>query len=225
MNIRNIISLMAISAACFSCGKDKDTIHSRVINSDDQIKIIDSVNGKGSHMYFTSWDASHRSMVFMYQVQNNGNLLYHILSESPPDAMQDFSNSIAASLKVGMEKAGGGDANFSRLALQNMQSLGKRNSSVNMLRDALYRLSEMNFNGYLTPQISDTLVRLAICQTALVGVKEAETEIVNAQLEIARVNLAAIEAKNQLVEKVISLSKSDTAFKRRRDDILYNLTK
>ena len=92
--------------------------------------------GKGT-FFWSQYDATRRgSMMFV----DNKNRV-RVLAENPPDVAIQSITSITAKLKRG-EKI---DATLALETNKSIAELGKRTASVNMLRDALYRLNELYY--------------------------------------------------------------------------------
>ena len=146
---------------------------------------------KNQSIYFADYDASRRGSII---VQNHGDTKspIKILSEPPPDAIIAFTTAITNSLKV-QDKV---TADQSLKFTQTISELTKRNTTIVVLRDALYRLNEFNFNnpGLLTKE--DYLAKFDKI------LKLAETIALN---EKEQLKIDAIEKNQQLLEEKAKL--------------------
>lgn len=97
---------------------------------------------KAQSIYFADYDASRRGSIILHDHLNKQNPI-KILSEPPPDAIIAFTSAITNSLNVQDKITTSQSLQFS----QAISELTKRNTTVVVLRDALYRLNEFNFNN------------------------------------------------------------------------------
>lgn len=141
-------------------------------------------------------DASRRNAYFIYDVEKNKAVT---LSEPPPDAIVSQITSLTNKLKAKTEL----DTEQSVAITENIIQLGQRTVAVNILRDALFRLNELNVNNQNTPmdasskELFDRIlsvsekIALADEERAKAQNKEAEAKLVQQKTEntIANANL------------------------------------
>lgn len=102
-----------------------------------EIKRQKLFTGSQGTLFWANYDATKRgSMIF---VEPNGKV--RVLAENPPDAAIQSITSITTKFKKGEEI----DANLVFETSKSIAELGKKTASVNMLRDALYRLNEIYY--------------------------------------------------------------------------------
>jgi hypothetical protein len=109
--------------------------------------------------YLAAFDATTRGSVV--HVDRSGEL--RVISEVPPDAV------IASVVELSTKAAGQLSPEASAHFAESVTALGKRTAAVNILRDALYRLGEMQSNGTLTPEtvaLFEKIVQAAVNVTA-----------------------------------------------------------
>lgn len=97
---------------------------------------------KKQSIYFADYDASRRGSVIIHDHENSLSPI-RILSEPPPDAIVTFTSTLSNTLKVGDKL----DMAQSLQFTQAITELTKRNTTIVVLRDALYRLNEYDFNN------------------------------------------------------------------------------
>lgn len=97
---------------------------------------------KEQSIYVADYDASRRGSIIIHDHSNTKNPV-RILSEPPPDAILAFTTTITNSLNINEKLTTNQSANFS----QAIKELTKRNTTIVVLRDALYRLNEYDFNN------------------------------------------------------------------------------
>ncbi len=149
----------------------------------------------------SSVDASKRNAYFIYDKVNNRIIT---LSEPPPDAIIQQATDLVNKLKLDPKV----DTEQSVKLTESVIQLGQRTVAVNVLRDALFRLNEMNINHNNTQvdSVTSGLFRkiLKVAETIALADKtkaeaqqvEAEADKINANNELMKtVNLADIERK------------------------------
>ncbi|NHM05730.1 hypothetical protein G4D82_00720 [Flavobacterium sp. CYK-4] len=146
-------------------------------------------------------DGSKRNAYFVYDKVNNR---FTTLSEPPPDAIIQQATDLVNKLKLDPKV----DTEQSVKLTESVIQLGQRTVAVNVLRDALFRLNEMNVNHNNVPidSISSALFRriLKVAETIALADKtkaeaqqvQAEADKINANVELMKtVDLADIERK------------------------------
>lgn len=93
-------------------------------------------------IYFADYDASRRGSLIIHNSKDINNPV-RILSEPPPDAIVAFTTAINNRLDVEGKLNTSQSVSFT----QAISELTKRNTTIVVLRDALYRLNEFNFNN------------------------------------------------------------------------------
>lgn len=93
-------------------------------------------------IYFADYDASRRGSLIIHNFEDSKSPI-KILSEPPPDAIIAFTSAI----KNSFELNGQFNTSQSLQFTQAISELTKRNTTIVILRDALYRLNEFNFNN------------------------------------------------------------------------------
>lgn len=105
---------------------------------------------KNQSIYFADFDASRRGTIIVQELDSSSKNPIRILSEPPPDAIVAFTTSLSNSLKFDNKFTTSQTADFG----QAIKELTKRNTTIVVLRDALYRLNEYAFNN---PEINDSI--------------------------------------------------------------------
>ena len=107
----------------------------------------------------------------------------YTISEVQPDVAISSILELSSKLKKGEEFTAEQTLNISRTVAQ----LGERTEAVNILRDALHRLSEIRNNGTKidkeTKEIFDAIL-LTVKEIILTDKIKAEAELTNKQLEL-----------------------------------------
>ena len=133
-----------------------------------------------------STDAGRRTIFVRYR-QNDGRADF-VCAEPPPDALQAYTNAIAAAIKEG--GATGASLNLSRELSTSAAPLLYRSQGLQLLRDQMFNLCLMLMNGTLKPDaynnrvtsliaVSAELIKLE--QNALTAAATRSPTIVNAK--------------------------------------------
>jgi hypothetical protein len=72
-----------------------------------------------------------------------------VCAEPSPDAVSALSSALSASLGVDIAGKGGGSGSFASALTEAVGKLGKRNATIQLLRDGFYRQCEAYLNGVL----------------------------------------------------------------------------
>lgn len=159
-------------------------------SSTSKLSEIKDKDGKVT-AHHVSYDASRRGSIIFKGKDNNTIML----SEPPPDIATKLATDLGAKVNVTNQV----DASLYMSTAKEIASLGKRTASVNMLRDALYKLSEMRMAGNIDIDTKDLFCEIlgAIKEMHALEMeaektaqkaeetkqKEAETKKVEAQTE------------------------------------------
>jgi chromosome segregation ATPase len=103
-----------------------------------KIERLSQFDGDQGTIYYSYTDATRRGTLIY--VNKCGHV--HILAEPNPDAASETGLTVNTSFEIKDKAAADAYLN----AISNIQSLGKRNASVNIIRDQLYRLNELIIN-------------------------------------------------------------------------------
>lgn len=156
--MKNII-LGFISVLIISCGPTRK-IKSRTIDKQPNLKYYELSSNAALKGTFIA-------------VNDRGEV--KILSEVSPDAMVTAITNLTTKLKGNIFKKADITAENAASITESVTQLGKRTVSVSILRDALYRLEEMQVNGKLDEQSIKVFNRiLNIADT--IALAEIETE-------------------------------------------------
>lgn len=142
-------------------------------------------------IYFADYDASRRGSVIIHNHKDSLNPI-KILSEPPPDAIVAFTSTISNTLKVG-EKI---DMTQSLQFTQAISELTKRNTTIVVLRDALYRLNEYDFNN--PGKLSDSIYLQKFDEILKLVGKIADKEIQEVKSEKIQNENENIKLKQEL---------------------------
>lgn len=184
----------------------------------------------GKTAYFIDYDATRRGSVLEIDY-GTGDIKF--ISEPPPDVALTLTKELSAKANIA-EKV---NAELQYKTIQSIAQLGQRTAAVNILRDAMYKLSELKLNH---KTIDDTTYKLfdKILQTALEfsrvekeiqenekernikEAKEKELEILKLQNKPIDIDKATLYEKNgfdailnkNLDLAIFSFEKSDAAY-------------
>ncbi|QQR98502.1 MAG: hypothetical protein IPK18_02945 [Sphingobacteriales bacterium] len=148
-----------------------------------------------------------RVIHFIYDADSNRT---YTLSEPPPDVILEKTfgilNKVKTSDKVDVEQ---------KLDIANKAfSLGERTVAVNILRDALFRLSEMNINNRNKPlapgykELFDSIIA-ASKTIAISQIIKAEAEKINAETKNKEVEIKKTDAETKKIKAEIELQELD----------------
>lgn len=161
------------------------------------VKIVSSPNLKAKSMKL---EGNKRVSYFIYDERENRT---YTLSEPPPDAI--LEKSLNALGKVDVE--GQVTAEMKLDLASKVIQLGERTVAVNILRDALFRLSEMNINNRNQPL---ELGYRSLFDSILIASKTvAISDIIKAEADKAKAETKKLEAETQKAEAEIQLKKLD----------------
>jgi hypothetical protein len=169
-------------------------------------------DSKGTE-FWSHFDATQRSATTFV---HNGRI--HVLSEVPPDAAVQTLTSVVAKLNVKNTVT----ADFSLQTAKTIAELGQRTALVNMQRDALFRLSEYDYNHTTdgTPGLSQDnfryLYNRVITEAFDAHKVQSESATKLADIEFKRDSLSSKLAKAQSDLKTAS-SKADSIQKQFND--------
>jgi hypothetical protein len=162
--------------------------------SSSKLSQLKDDNGK-IKAHHVSYDASKRGSLIY---EKDGKLA--VISEPPPDVATKLATDLGAKVKASSEV----DISAYMSTSKAIAELGKRTASVNMLRDALYKLSEMSMSN----NINDNTVKLfdkiltAIENMHKVEMEQSRAEAKEAEVKVAEANAKEAEAKvNQFLLK------------------------
>ncbi|PQJ77938.1 hypothetical protein [Polaribacter porphyrae] len=137
----------------------------------------------GSGRYFITFDATRRGS--LVTVDKSGKL--RVLSEVAPDAAVTSVINLTSKLNV-KDKF---EAEQVTKITESLTQLGKRTASVNILRDALYRLEELHISG---EKIDSTDIRYLLFKEILATVKEIQlSEKIEKEVEQLKSELKSIK--------------------------------
>ncbi|MDI9308864.1 MAG: hypothetical protein QM535_01515 [Limnohabitans sp.] len=100
-------------------------------------------NDTNQSIYFADFDASRRGTVIVHNLDSKSKNPVRILAEPPPDAILAYTSALSANFDFKEIVSGGMSSSLS----QTISELTKRNTTIVILRDALYRLNEYDFNN------------------------------------------------------------------------------
>lgn len=178
------------------------------------MKMAQFVGSQGS-FYYAYADATRRgSLIFIDKCGQA-----HVLSESSPDAAYEIDKSIAAKLKV----EGKVDVESYTNMLSKIHELGKRNASVNIIRDQLFRLNELvNNTSYFrcgdvtvshqdgTGLKTDTIYKDQVMMAgSLLSREELCSLYETAFNNIKEIAIKEVEAEANLYEQKVLLQKAE----------------
>ena len=157
-----------------------------------QMRLAEAVNTDKMKIKISNNDADRRNAYIIYDVDKSKAVT---LSEPPPDVIVSQTTDLVNKLKVD----GKIDTEQNAKLAESVIQLGQRTVEVNILRDALFRLNEMNVNhdNQLMDSISSSLFRriLKVAQTiAVADQTKAEAEKAKAQTDLIKVtNIVELE--------------------------------
>ncbi|MCW5906906.1 MAG: hypothetical protein KIS94_03535 [Chitinophagales bacterium] len=165
---------------------------------------------QGTYLW-SFYDATKRASNIM--IDSNGKM--RVLSETQPDAATEYLMKLGAALKIKAKGKGFAEGEGSgKLDLETATTiarLGERNVTVNMQRDALYRLSELANNHDLKDTTIERLFRAIITQSADIEITAHRADSVKALAEIAKSQAAAnlqiakaVDSLNTALNKTIT---------------------
>lgn len=140
-----------------------------------------------------SYDASRRgSLIF----KNEKDKIV-VISEPPPDVATKLATDLGA--KVNVQDAVETEAYLS--TSKAIAELGKRTAAVNMLRDALYKMSEMNLSGTLDSTAERLFAKILTSVESMhkVEMEQAIKETQEAVAKVAEAEAKVAEAKNNQI--------------------------
>ncbi|NBL64001.1 hypothetical protein GV828_02170 [Flavobacterium sp. NST-5] len=141
---------------------------------------------------------------FSYDASKRGSLVYEkdgklaIISEPPPDVATKLATDLGANVKAGSEV----DVSAYLSTTKAIAELGKRTASVNMLRDALYKLSEMSMSNNINDNTAALFGQIlkAIENMHKVEMEQSKKEAVEAEVNVAEAKAKEAQAKvNELL--------------------------
>lgn len=168
-----------------------------MLSSCTTVKIVSSPNLQAKSMKLKG---DKRVSYFIYDVQTNKT---YTLSEPPPDAI--LEKSLSALTKVDVEGKATGELKLD-LAAKVIQ-LGERTVAVNILRDALFRLSEMNINNRnqpLDPGYKSLFDSILIASKSI-----AISDILKAETDKAKAETKKLEVEKEKTIAEIEFKKMD----------------
>ncbi len=139
------------------------------------------VKSLGDGSYLAKYDAEKRGAL-IYK-DNNGKV--HTVSEVQPDVAISSILELSSNIRKGEEFTAEQTVNITRTVAQ----LGERTEAVNILRDALHRLSEIRNNSdSIDKETKDIFENIlsTVKEIILTDKVKAETELANKQLELQR---------------------------------------
>jgi hypothetical protein len=142
-----------------------------------------SGNAFASHI---SYDASRRGSI----IYKNDNSKIVVLSEPPPDVATTLATDLGAKVKV----EGVVDTQAYLSTSKSIAELGKRTASAGMLRDALYKLSEMRLSSTLD---SETMKLFEKILCSIESMHNVEMEQARSDTKVAEAKV--IEAQNNKI--------------------------
>jgi hypothetical protein len=169
-------------------------------------------NDKGSAKVY-KLKADRRVTYFIYDYTNNKTFT---LSEPSPDVILERTTDITNKLGIG-NATSDTVSTSQKIKLANKAiELGERTVAVNILRDALFRLNEMNINNRNAPievtykTLFDSILN-ASKQIALAEVIKQKKELIEAKNEEAKINIVEKASALDLYQKGIQflLNKDD----------------
>lgn len=210
MKTRILIMMLSIIIGSTSCSH--------------QLRLKDLVKNDKMEAKVSNNDASRRNAYFIYDHINNK---ITTLSEPPPDAVVAQTTELANKLKL----EGKIDTEQTVKLAESIVELGQRTVAVNILRDALFRLNEMNVNNQnkemdkISADLFDKILLAAkeISMADILRAKadkaqaeanlvEADVKKVNANIELIKVTNASdmlIKGFYSIINKQLDQSKSD----------------
>lgn len=133
-------------------------------------------------------------------------------SEPSPDALQAY----ASSLGVGFSRPAGESISIANALSGNAGSIGLRTQSITLMRDALYRICELYFNGAISKSAAVQLLQRSQDLTLGVLAIEQLTGAVVAQQVVMTGNSAALAAATiNDTTKELEKAKGDEAAKKK----------
>ncbi|WP_294213279.1 hypothetical protein [uncultured Chryseobacterium sp.] len=168
-------------------------------------RISDLRNEKGKiQAHHVSYDASRRgSLIF---TDDKGKMI--VISEPPPDVATKLATELGAKADV-MNKV---NAELYLQTTKSIAELGKRTSAVNILRDALYKLTELKLNNdtiddrtfRLFNEILDVAknVSYAELQSEMTETAKAETEKSKAKAQEAILTNSVVSLDNEKAQQL-----------------------
>ncbi len=112
----------------------------------------------------------------------------YVCAEPSPDAVAAVSAAIAASLSADVAGKGGGSAALGIALKESVAQLGRRNATIQLLRDGLYRQCEAYLNGLIDQRgykslsnryVDATVTLLAIEQLTASGTQQTPVSVTN----------------------------------------------
>ena len=155
-------------------------------NSMSKVSRIKDKDGNinGHHI---SYDASRRGSL-IYKGEGNKMIM---LSEPPPDVATKLATDLGAKVKINDQV----DASLYMSTTKSIAELGKRTASVNMLRDALYKLSEMRMSNPIIDSTTSSLFKDIL--KAIENMHKAEMEAEKTKQDEAKAEKA--KAQNEQI--------------------------
>lgn len=145
-------------------------------------------SNESSGTYHLSFDATRRGVFIQTDHKSNKT---KIISEVSPDAIVNVISELNNSLKI----KDIGETSQKLSYAENVVALGKRTVAVNILRDALFRLEEMNVNNEsIDPKLLD-LFKEVLSVAKEIALSEKTAEETN--------KLKAEESKNKSEESLL----------------------
>lgn len=231
MKIKNYLRLTLFLILFSSCSTFKDASfqNNKAVGKAGLVRVPQFLNkksnDKGTFMW-SHYDATKRGSLIY--IDKNGRI--RVLAENPPDAAIQSITNITASANV----SGKVDASLVYKTSKSIAELGKRTASVNMLRDALYRLNEMYYatrdekenyikffydKGYTKENVKslfedkslssikniDSLFIKVIDNAKEIAIKEAEADIEKSKSDISKYKND--KAKMEVLKVIIQKAK------------------
>lgn len=168
--MKKTLSLIVVFAL-YSCGSTSKLSEIK----DDKGKVL---------AHHVSYDASKRGSLIY--TDKKGNQI--MISEPPPDV----ATKLATDLGAKVNPASGTEISAYMSTSKAIAELGKRTASVNMLRDALYKLSEMRMSGAIDSETKELFCEILV---AIKDMHNVEMEQLKADTAASKAQEAASNAK------------------------------
>lgn len=162
-------------------------------SSMSKLSEIKNENGKIT-AYHVSYDASRRGSIIFEGKDNN----MMMLSEPPPDIATKLATDLGANVKITNEI----DASLYMSTTKAIAELGKKTASVNMLRDALYKMSEMSMSKTLDSNSVSLFKEIlkSIESMHKLEMDATKVEKINAETDKVKAETEQILAKGSFIE-------------------------
>lgn len=190
--LRLILSFL-IFVIAISCSSVKE--HAMNVTHLEQVT-TDSKHG----IYYADFDATKRGAIILHDKNADANAI-RILAEPPPDAALAFAKSFAGNLAY--EKI---DVGMASALSETLEKLTNKTTSINFLRDALYRLNEYDFNRGLNKDDYKSMFDNVLSASK----KIAEAELEKAKLETAKEESKIAIEQTKQIEKSAAFNRVNT---------------